>query len=814
MISLWKQRASRRVAIAWLLGGALLIVQPAPLPAACPKCESTPCRCGGGGMSSTMERGRSSSRKEHDRGSRTQRHRQGGSGSRSGGFGGGISITIPVGPKQTGKSKDPFDVPIDSKPKTTTKPAPRPVTVANATRIRLDDCGRPEGDDPRDASGDCCQFTSMEIENKWEREVEVTLRNEHGAVTGRRTLPAGSKFTFTGKLGECVRITVTSSGAGGALIEDARICCKDMGKKSLFFYGIRLLSFTKAKCDDPMAGVAVDGGTPQAPGGPPPEGPKTPDPGDNAGSSGPGLADSGTRTRPVPEGGPPASPSPGGGTGTRDPSSDDPHDLPDGTDPRDAELPVKIGILIERMRDDWLPENGNVTSVNVMIFRKAGANPWIFPGPPRVMTVNFVQRSAEKGVCLNFGSQTTPDLAFVPHMNSPWNCTAAAGGDAAFPDTAVTIGPVQQQLLNINSFDFGSFSRLRASAPGCVPLKRLPDGQIVEADAAEVDVPKDNNGNQIGDVWIEDWYSVPNTKDDDNSPRNPFPGDGLTAYEEYRGFMMKGVHRRTFGDEKDIFFSNPLNFPTRKFETVSGLRVREVGPGEWEKDTRILNFNRGHASGPEPQHLLKLTAGSAANAFPGLAGYLESHGGIRFGPPKNAIEVCIYIATHMDPVPGAPPGLGALVLNADLLADTVAHESGHALGAPHHGEGFAVISWIRPPGNADPPPDPIIPVRAFPRATIGPVNLPEILPAVDIPCTYSGCWTCVMRYRMPLTLVYQGGTYRGLFLQDDKDPMTEFDATAAGTGLNASGAAGPCRPGRGNCRDVLRVSDRYPNNPP
>jgi len=460
-----------------------------------------------------------------------------------------------------------------------------------------------------------------------------------------------------------------------------------------------------------------------------------------------------------------------------------------------------------------MPENGNVTTVQAMIFRKAGqGGTWIYPGPPRVITVRFTQRSSERGVCLNFGSQTTPDLAFLPFMNSPWACSSAAGGDPAFPDTAVTNGPVQLQLLNINSFDYGSFSLLEATAPGCVPLRRLPTGEVVEATKAETSVPKDDNANQIADAWVEDWYAVPNTLDNDDSPSNPFPGDGLTAYEEYRGFMMKGVHCRTFIDQKDLFYSNPLNFPTSKVQALSSIRVREVDPGEWEDPSRILNFNRGHAAGPEPQHLLKLTSGNAAAIFPGLAGRAVPAGGVRFGPPKNTEEIWVVLASHFVPLPGAP---GMQIPDMNELADTVVHETGHALGAAHHAEGFVELSWILPPGSTAPAPDPAMPVFTHTAASLmGAIPLPEQLPAAAIPCTHSGCWTCIMRYRTSQALFFRGGALHAVYTGTDNQPFTEFCASPAGTGPNATGAAGPCAPGRGSCRDVLRVADRYPNNPP
>ena len=58
---------------------------------------------------------------------------------------------------------------------------------------------------------ECCEFTSLEITNIWNEDVEVILNYGDKNSTGDIRIPPGGSHVFNQNLGECVRITVKSS---------------------------------------------------------------------------------------------------------------------------------------------------------------------------------------------------------------------------------------------------------------------------------------------------------------------------------------------------------------------------------------------------------------------------------------------------------------------------------------------------------------------------------------------------------------------------------------------------------------------------
>ena len=82
-------------------------------------------------------------------------------------------------------------------------------------------------------------------------------------------------------------------------------------------------------------------------------------------------------------------------------------------------------------------------------------------------------------------------------------------------------------------------------------------------------VPHDTNKNQISDGYPPDMVKFPSaTEDSESAPvGNGVSGDGLSAYEEYRGFITRGgYHVRTDWDKKTLLIENDHQLNVGQFE--------------------------------------------------------------------------------------------------------------------------------------------------------------------------------------------------------------------------------------------------------
>ena len=115
-----------------------------------------------------------------------------------------------------------------------------------------------------------------------------------------------------------------------------------------------------------------------------------------------------------------------------------------------------------------------------------------------------------------------------------------------------------------------------------VKLTEYKDNRVnIPVDIDENHIP--DNGwiamNRIGGDLIPD--PPKNNSDDDAMPKgNSTNGDGLTAYEEYRGFRVldgkNAVYLRTDPGVKDILIYNRDNLDISLYKTVTALEVHEV----------------------------------------------------------------------------------------------------------------------------------------------------------------------------------------------------------------------------------------------
>lgn len=458
------------------------------------------------------------------------------------------------------------------------------------------------------------------------------------------------------------------------------------------------------------------------------------------------------------------------------------------------ELEAEMWVEKDWNYDEWLPEgdvqgeqvSGNLLQVKVKLQVKDKPNEEVREKARFRFELDDV--STEPGVCMNWPESEkvrgTPDMAFEEIVNdtayppvkvqSTWT---TQGGRGAGPK-AHTKGKDTRAEIYISSFDYGGWGTLKVYAD-------LESGKTLVAhlkgkpSIKELRIPKDQNKNHIADKWENDMgvKDKDASSDDDNYPRGDGKkGDGLSIYQEYRGFMAYGGHIRTDPQRKDVFIhSESSNFSQgiELFRLASGLEVHEIEEKEYvSNDTRIINMNaKAHNSGVT-QHGLWLKASRLDDKIGGQS---------PIGPPKYVDKV--EINEKMPEV-----------------SDIVAHELGHAVGMPHHG-------------------------NKNERRRLGPSGSNKRYYVAVRGGQNSGGEPCIMRYRWAdYVKVSENG--RGKFLPyygtGDKleERGTRFCQDDEGTGVNGPNGwtlpDGRKIPKTGNatggCGDSLRhirVSDRY-----
>jgi hypothetical protein len=471
---------------------------------------------------------------------------------------------------------------------------------------------------------------------------------------------------------------------------------------------------------------------------------------------------------------------------------------------------------------------------------------WVYPGEKRKITFSFMEVSKERGVCMNYpikdknnitpaspiASNTNPDLFFHeddPRMKDfdfdedetdsdadkkcPTEILVADDnpGHIHHYQKVTTKNAVTEAKVVVRCEDYGAFGVLKAEADDCETLKPRERDAGCSKDLGKNDVriPRDCNKpdrNYIADS-AKSWDNVSLDKygdgsdakaneDKDNEPvTDNYEGDGLTNYEEYRGFivgkkLINKRHIRTNINNKDVFIYDKDNLLTGFFNE-SGLIIHFLpGPDYYNgdskdknvvdgmrgdhvpdpSDSQCINCNRTSHSGGD-QHCVRLVK----ITIPGLYGYTYGGGP---GLPKVTHKV------------GINHGLCTRLSEpANQLSATVAHELGHSVNVFHHG------------------PNPRKPIHKhggiksdrLGRVTSGDVN-------------------CFMRYDN-YRRIWCHDTGAGHCIHEIPKPEptgTTFCDSQDGTGCNASGfdlVNRPCATtndaagDRGNCKSHIRVKD-------
>ena len=193
---------------------------------------------------------------------------------------------------------------------------------------------------------------------------------------------------------------------------------------------------------------------------------------------------------------------------------------------------------------------------------------------------------ARAGNCINSGevdvgdhaNELHPDWGIRAQGNGLWNLTGKEydqleGRPRLSATTKLSYPRNTPVSLTITSYDWGGWVRLRAGALGYATVENLP-----------LNIPIDSDNDMLPDAW-ESKQKISNLSgdsDEDFDSRGPFGpqnnkhsqlGDGFSAFEEYRGAIVKGEHRR-FDEMRNDGPKNPLFIG--EGQEIGGPHVKDV----------------------------------------------------------------------------------------------------------------------------------------------------------------------------------------------------------------------------------------------
>ena len=271
----------------------------------------------------------------------------------------------------------------------------------------------------------------------------------------------------------------------------------------------------------------------------------------------------------------------------------------------------------EGKKVDGSTTKGNTLGFHVRIIDKSDPTKDVSYEHPFTVTYSLVDVSSYPGICMNYpvkdDADTKPDLKWDDQMN------AMAHLGSKNETTAISKKKEGVSFpAFITSYDYAAYGVLKAH----VVLNNDNDLEI-EAHFPDrpgetfIRIPKDDNGNKIADEWevqmgiFDKNYDA--TRDEDDQMSQMRTGDGLTMFEEYRGFKAKRNiilqgskeiekvgHVRTDPSHKDIFVYDPDDIIKMYYEAYNpaNMCIHYITKEEMNftgkplaTDNRWINFN-------------------------------------------------------------------------------------------------------------------------------------------------------------------------------------------------------------------------------
>lgn len=468
------------------------------------------------------------------------------------------------------------------------------------------------------------------------------------------------------------------------------------------------------------------------------------------------------------------------------------------------------------------------------------------PGNPNAkievdkVTFRLGNVSRYSGVCMNWpppnpgATAPKPDLQFAPPEPGELDYTVQSDNLVAIVDgdeANIGVGEVVVQCL-----DGGAIGELIAEA-------QLKDGRILQCEVQgqpgrrKILIPDRDEG--VSDV-AKAWRAIRanGLTDDDDNEGDPegdtrAPGDGLSVWEEYRGFFQGGAWRdNCFPTKKDIFLDNRAGAAATSgidcFADATGLIVHEKTLFKEFRSDWTINYV-GVKGSHVDQHGLLIKPGS------GAAGVCKRMPSARFpGPPKNTLVVRFILCEDVDRAFQITP---TITYTRNDRAGHLAHELCHGIGIYHHGDadpwdlpngGFGV-EWFRAQTSSTPPQDRVKEgiggslYQVFGEASM--VQMPNDVifgPGASYLTMklgkrsgqHSGDADCVMRYNVAQAYERLGVPSDRIVHNGGEMPGGKLCRNGAGTLINHPSHSPQSRYGnalqnRGDCAHQFVINDRY-----
>jgi len=244
--------------------------------------------------------------------------------------------------------------------------------------------------------------------------------------------------------------------------------------------------------------------------------------------------------------------------------------------------------------------------------------------PIQLITLHFITPASAKGsvqyrltnvthypgIAMNYpvgNPSSSPDMAF------------AAGSDELNQTTArINFDPSGDTATQLLIYDYAAYGHLTAT---------------VNTDKGVFTIEKDLPELTIDGLPVAGWQTaagkvstaaLPASTDFDTGVNGYYFGDGLTAFEEYRGFSIAGGHLRTDPRVKDIFVDIDFELLSmgaiNMLPKLSPLRVHYLNPedtahsdfvGNYSEVSRVrpvINANRSGISSSRPQRAVRIAS--------------------------------------------------------------------------------------------------------------------------------------------------------------------------------------------------------------